>query len=110
MAQKVETIVHLIDDIDGGEADKSFEYGWNGKTYAIDLSSKNSRVLEKVMADLIPHSRLVRTTKSGKPAFSVTTGPDPRAVRKWAEANNIEVNRLGKVPTAIVDQYLAAGN
>lgn len=108
--QKVETIVHLIDDVDGGEADKSFEFGWEGKMYAIDLSSKNSRALEKVMNDLVPHSRLVRHTRTGKVAHVVKTGPDPRAVREWARSNNIEVNRLGKVPSSVIEQYEAAGN
>jgi hypothetical protein len=31
-------------------------------------------------------------------------------VRKWAEANGIDVNTRGRVPTEVVERYKAAGN
>ena len=40
MAQKV--TVSLVDDLDGSEAEESVEFGLDGATYQIDLSSKNA--------------------------------------------------------------------
>lgn len=113
MSQKIETIVHLIDDIDGSVADNSYEFMWEGRTYAIDLSKKNGAPVEKAMAAIIPHARLVRTSKtSGRRLTEVKTGPDPRAIRAWAAAQTppVEVNKMGKIPEGVVEQYRAAGN
>lgn len=35
-------------------------------------------------------------------------GPDPKTVRAWAAENGIEVSPKGKLPAAVVEQYLAA--
>ncbi|HLS49779.1 MAG TPA: histone-like nucleoid-structuring protein Lsr2, partial [Actinomycetaceae bacterium] len=35
---------------------------------------------------------------------------DAKAVRKWAEANGIEVSARGRIPASILEQYQAAGN
>ena len=43
-----------------------------------------------------------------KPASSTPT--DSQAVRKWAQANGIEVSARGRIPTEIVERYRAAGN
>lgn len=111
MAQRIETLVHLIDDIDGGAAEKTIYFGWEGKSYEIDLAAKNAKAIEKAVTDLLPHARLVRTSaKTGKRMMEVKTGPDPKAVRAWAASQGLTVNRLGKVPSDIVEQYEAAGN
>lgn len=111
MAQKTEVIVHLIDDIDGGTADQTILYGYDGKQYEIDLSTKNAKKLLDALTAYVPHSRQVRTSpKNGKRLITQPTGVDPQAVRAWCAANGIEVNSKGKIPNAIVEQYRAAGN
>ena len=35
---------------------------------------------------------------------------DRKAVRKWAQANGIEVSARGRIPAEIVERYRAAGN
>lgn len=40
MAKQVITI--LTDDLDGGDADHTVEFGLDGVTYTIDLSEKNT--------------------------------------------------------------------
>lgn len=111
MSQKTEVIVHLIDDMDGSAADSTYLFGWEGKQYEIDLTKKNGAPLEKVMASLVPHARLVRSSpKTGRRMIPVATGPDPRSVRRWCQANGIEVNRMGKIPQEVIEQYVAAGN
>lgn len=103
-------IVHLTDDIDGSVADKTIQFGWESKVFEMDLNAKNAAKIEKLMAEFVPHARQVRSTKSGKRLTEVKTGPAPSAVRAWAAANGVEVNRMGKIPEAVVEQYRAAGN
>ncbi len=51
MAQK--TIVHLTDDLDGSEATQTVEFGYQGKTYKLDLSDQNASELEEALAPYI---------------------------------------------------------
>ncbi len=45
MAKQIVTL--LTDDIDGGEADRTIEFGLDGVNYTIDLSDKNAGKLRK---------------------------------------------------------------
>lgn len=109
MGQRIN--VELYDDIEtNSPATQSVSFGWQGKSYEIDLNDKNFAQFEKAVTKYVEHARLVRKNGAGKPLREVKTGPDPRAVRAWAASQGITVNRLGKVPQEIVDQYHAAGN
>ena len=35
----------LIDDLDGSKAERTVEFSWDGKSYAIDLSKRNLAAL-----------------------------------------------------------------
>ncbi len=54
MAQKV-TVV-LEDDLDGGQADETVRFGFDGADYEIDLSSANARVFRDQVAPFIEHA------------------------------------------------------
>jgi hypothetical protein len=91
MATKVLTT--LQDDIDGSNAVETVRFGLDGVEWEIDLSER----------------RKVGGHRRRKAANS-TTEFDPKAVRKWAEANGIEVNSRGRIPAELVDRYKSAGN
>ena len=55
MAQK--TIVQLIDDLDGGQAAETINFGLDGAHYEIDLSEDNAAALRDVLAPYIAHAR-----------------------------------------------------
>jgi hypothetical protein len=44
-----ETITRLVDDLDGGTAERTVVFGWDGHRYEIDLSKKNITALEKAL-------------------------------------------------------------
>jgi hypothetical protein len=50
MAQKVQVL--LVDDIDGGSADETVQFGLDGASYEIDLSSDNARKLRDLLGAL----------------------------------------------------------
>lgn len=112
MAQKV--IVQLTDDIDGGEATRTVQFGIHGKTYEIDLNDDNAAELDAALEKFIKAGRTVSTGRSTRSrrasSGAAASGVDPAAVRKWAEAQGIEVNPRGRIKKDIVDQYIAAGN
>ena len=55
MSQKV--TVALEDDLDGGPADETVRFGFEGTGYEIDLSAKNARAFRKKLAPFIEHAR-----------------------------------------------------
>jgi hypothetical protein len=107
MATKVLTT--LQDDIDGSNAVETVRFGLDGVEWEIDLSERNANRLRNSLSDFISHGRKVGGQRRRK-ATNSSGEFDPKAVRKWAEANGIEVNSRGRIPAEIVDRYKSAGN
>ena len=106
MATKVLTT--LQDDIDGSDAAETIRFGLDGVEWEIDLSERNANRLRNSLSDFMAHGRKVGGKRGRKPVSS--TQADTQAVRKWAQANGIEVNARGRIPAEIVERYRAAGN
>jgi hypothetical protein len=110
MAKQVITL--LTDDLDGGEADRTVEFGLDGVTYTIDLSEKNAGKLRKALDPYL--SVATRAGRTGADARggrrgAVSTGRASRdqnqAIREWATKNGYEVSERGRIPSSIVEAY-----
>jgi hypothetical protein len=101
----------LEDDISGGEASETVRFNLDGADYEIDLSEKNAKKLRDVLSPYVGHARRVGarrrgTGRAGRRSHSY----DPKAVRAWAAANQVEMPPRGRIPAGIVEQYRSAGN
>jgi hypothetical protein len=111
MAQKV--TVTLVDDLDGGTAEETVEFGIDGVSYEIDLSSGNAGKLRGSLADYVSNAR-----KAG--GRRKVTGPARRAsgagrasvdreqnaaIREWARKNGYNVSDRGRIPAEVLDAY-----
>lgn len=111
MAQKV--TVTLVDDIDGGMAEETVEFGIDGVSYEIDLSSGNAGKLRGSLAEYVSNAR-----KAG--GRRKVTGPARRAsgagrasvdreqnaaIREWARKNGYNVSDRGRIPAEVLDAY-----
>ncbi len=114
MAKQVITL--LTDDLDGGEADRTVEFGLDGVNYTIDLSEKNAGKLRKALDPyLTAATRVGRSSGGGGEArgarrtASAGTGRASRdqnqAIREWATKNGYEVSERGRIPSSIVEAY-----
>jgi hypothetical protein len=111
MAQ--ETTVRFIDDLDGSDAEGTIEFGLEGKTYEIDLSTENTERLRGALVDFIAAGRRVTRTKPGRgPKSSASrsggSGSDReanQAIREWARENGHQVNERGRIPREVIDAY-----
>ncbi len=65
MAQK--TIVQFTDDLDDSEASQTVEFGYQGKTYKLDLNDKNAAELEEALAPYIAAAQGTRRSGNEKP-------------------------------------------
>src|SRR3954468_8123661 len=112
MAKQVITL--LTDDLDGGEADRTVEFGLDGVNYTIDLSEKNAGKLRKALDPYL--SAATRIGRSGVEARATRRGAAPastgrasrdqnQAIREWASKNGYEVSERGRIPSSIVEAY-----
>jgi hypothetical protein len=114
MAQK--TIVVRTDDFDGKELaqgeGQTINISLDGTDYEIDLSDKNAQRLRDDFGKWLDKARKVsRGRGRGRASSSSSTRDfDPKAVRRWAQSEGIEVPARGRIPASLIEQFKAAGN
>lgn len=112
MAQKV--TVTLVDDLDGGQADETVEFGLDGVSYQIDLSADNAAELREALANYVSNARRAGGRKKPGPrpgaarSGGSSTSADReqnQAIREWARKRGLKVSDRGRIPADIVEQY-----
>ncbi|MDQ1374778.1 MAG: hypothetical protein QOJ09_2116 [Actinomycetota bacterium] len=109
MAQKV--TVSLIDDLDGDRAEETVEFGLDGKTYEIDLSSSNADKLRDALSGYVAAARKAGRRRSGGAPGAAPVrraGVDReqnQAIREWARKRGMKVSDRGRIPAEVLDAY-----
>lgn len=109
----------LKDDLDGGEAVGTVEFGLDGNFYEIDLSDDNTEKLRKVLAKYVDKARPVkakvtkvrsrtRTSTVSSNGTGSGTPSEAATIREWAKANDYEVSDRGRISAEVRDAYVAA--
>ncbi|MFG2377622.1 Lsr2 family protein [Streptomyces sp. NPDC048504] len=108
MAQQ--TIIQLLDDLDGSEASETIVFGLDGRTYEIDLNEKNATKLRKALAPYTDKGRKLNQARGGKRggAGRAADSGDTAQIRAWAKENGYDVNDRGRVPAEIKEAYAKA--
>jgi len=110
------TVVHLIDDVDGGEADETVNFSLDGVDYTIDLSAGNADGLRKALAEFVGAAR--RAGRGGAKSATLSTGrtqvkpggdrAQNQAIREWARRQGHQVSERGRIPANLIAQFEAA--
>ncbi|BDD80830.1 Lsr2 family protein [Tsukamurella pulmonis] len=110
MARKV--TVTLVDDVDDTQtADETVEFGLDGVTYEIDLSSKNAEKLRSSLEEWVANARRAGGRKRGTRSLSAPRGRTPidrsqsAAIREWARKSGMKVNDRGRISQDVIDAY-----
>lgn len=106
MAQKVQVL--LIDDLSGGEANETVTFSLDGKSYEIDLSTKNGEKLRELVAPYVKAGRKIggrATSSRPKVAKAGNNGPSTADIRTWAKKNGYDVNDRGRVPAPVREAF-----
>lgn len=101
MAEKIKR--WLIDDMEDSEveADQTVQFGLDGTTYEIDLSSKNATRLRTDMQKYIDHARVLGRVKPEKPKAPPATMAveQSKAARDWLRNNGYpNLSEKGRIP------------
>jgi hypothetical protein len=88
--------------------------GWGGAFYEADLCEKHGGQLAELVESFIPKARRLGADTSPRPEALPAPATrrakvDTKDVRDWAKRQGIEVNDKGRVPEALIVQFLAAG-
>jgi hypothetical protein len=102
------TVVELIDDIDGSKADTTVRFSWQGSSYEIDLSKKNTKAFEAAVEPYLSHATRAASGR-GSRRSSGRGKNDLSAVRSWAASNGYELATRGRIPATVLEAYEAAG-
>jgi hypothetical protein len=117
-----QTIVTLVDDLDGSEASGSVSFALDGASYEIDLSDDNAEKLRDALSGFVASARRVdggrrgpgrpkATAKPAKAARGARTAPDREqtaAIREWARATGHEVSERGRLSATVLSAFEAA--
>jgi hypothetical protein len=102
--------VRLIDDLDGKDADETIEFGFEGRSYAIDLSAENASKLRDILADYVGAARRIsgRRSRGGATAAPKRASIDReqnQAIREWARKRDLKVSDRGRIPASVLEAY-----
>lgn len=108
MAQTV--VVKLTDDIDGKPAAETVSFAIDGKTYEIDLSSKNASKLRSAFAEFVEAGRRVRSQQRRGTRSSAAASDRAllAEIREWARQNGHVVADRGRIAAEVTAAYHAA--
>ncbi len=104
--QKVE--VQLEDDLTGGPADETVEFGVDGRAYELDLNSRHAADLRHRLAPFVERARLVPQRRFKSTARTPASRARSRQIRAWAEQKGFNVSAHGRLPATIIQEYEAA--
>jgi hypothetical protein len=106
VAQRTEIV--FTDDLNGGPADGTVRFGFDGTSYEIDLSRKNTDKLARALQPYITAGRRVTAARAPRRATTPAARHDQSAVREWARAQGLKVSDRGRIPADITARYDAA--
>lgn len=108
MAQR--TILQLIDDLDGSEADETVLFSLDGRSYEIDLTSENADKLRAALSSWATAGRRTSVTRrQGKHAPTDSARrQELEKIRQWGRDNGWQVSDRGRVPQDLQDAYRKA--
>ena len=106
MATKV--TVALEDDLEGGPANETVRFAFDGAEYEIDLNNKNARAFRKQLAPFLDHARKAGRGSRRRAARTGAGRDRSGAIRAWAQTQGLAVSARGRIPARVVKQYEAA--
>ena len=108
MAQSVQII--LEDDLEGGPADETVQFGLDGRHYEIDLSTTNAEKLREALRPYAASGRRTQSTpaRTTGPRSSTGGNPETAKIRAWAKENGYEVSDRGRIHQDVQKAYYDA--
>lgn len=96
-----ETIINLIDDIDGSKADVTIKYSFDGANYEVDLTDDHAEDFREYMQEWLDRSRRIGLAANSQRGANSETAK----IRDWARSQGIDVPTRGRLSEEIMKAY-----
>jgi hypothetical protein len=104
-----ETIVQLIDDLDGSPAGGTVRFGLDGIAYEIDLSEKNENELRTKLGPFLEAATKVRPEiRRGHGKSPAGDKERNAAIRAWALSEGVELAQRGRIANVVQEAFEAS--
>jgi nucleoid-associated protein Lsr2 len=108
VVQKV--TVQLVDDLDGSAAQETVEFGLDGVSYQIDLSSVNAEKIRDMLSDFVANARRSGLRKraasaAAKGRSAAVDREQNQAIREWARKRGLRVSERGRISAEVLEAY-----
>ena len=101
-----EVLQVISDDLDGSSDATTIEFGLDGVSYSIDLSSKNEGTLRTALAPYLEVATKVRSAGRGAKTRARAANKDRNtAIREWALESGVQLPTRGRIAGAVIDAY-----
>jgi hypothetical protein len=97
--------VQLEDDLTGGAADETIEFGLDGRTYELDLNARHAATFRRQLAPFVEHARLAHPQRGRTKTRTAASRERSRQIRAWAEDEGLPVSAHGRLPGNVIQQY-----
>src|SRR5690606_9019999 len=96
------TFVELVDDMDGGTADETVQFGLDGVAYEIELTAENASELREAFGVWAGKARRVGGRRI---AGKSRSGGDTAKIRAWAQEHGYSIGDRGRIPADVRQAY-----
>ena len=98
------TTVAIQDDLAGGPAEQTVQFGLDGADYEIDLNAENAADFRRQLAPFLDHARIA-SARERRPARTVASRVRSSRIRAWARDQGIQVSDRGRLPASVTKRY-----
>lgn len=92
-------IVSLLDDLDGGKADRTIKFSVDGTDHEIDLNHANSERLTQALKPFIEKARKLKLSTR------ISSSGDTAQIRPWAREQGIAISDRGRIRAEVRELY-----
>jgi hypothetical protein len=97
--------VKLEDDLTGGPADETVEFGIDGRSYEIDLNARHAADFRRQLARFLENASLARPAHRRPAVRTLASRERSRQIRAWAEEQGLDISGRGRLPREVIQQY-----
>ncbi len=95
----------LVDDLDGGTADATVTFALDGRSYSLDLSSKNAAKLREALQPYVIAATSISEEKVALVIENRSSIEQRTAIRKWARKKGYEIAERGRIPQEVQEAF-----
>lgn len=80
------------------------DFSVNGADYIMELSTKNKQKFDEAVQPFVAVARRAQRTP-GRRSGTTSSAARNKRIREWAEKNNVEVSKRGRISSEVIEKF-----